>query len=229
MKYQDMQPYMIDKVLKETPVAYIPWGALEWHGKHLAIGNDGLKAEAICYKAAERTGGVVLPTIWMGYQTMQLYGFRRTLEFRKETVQQVLTEFLGQLSFEGFRVIVVLTGHYGWKHLAALKETASHFSSISPTKVWVFAEYEVVPEDVPPELNYRGDHAAKWETSILMYLRPELVDMSRLSPDLNEKLEGVGGEDPRISASPELGEKIVKIILEGIEKKVKELLEETKG
>jgi creatinine amidohydrolase/Fe(II)-dependent formamide hydrolase-like protein len=38
---------------------YVPFGLIEWHGRHLPLGNDALKAHGILVKAAERAGGVV--------------------------------------------------------------------------------------------------------------------------------------------------------------------------
>ena len=56
-------------------------------------------------------------------------GFPLTLEFKRETVMQLLTEYLEQLSDVGFKLIVVLSGHYGPPHIAALVEAANLFTS----------------------------------------------------------------------------------------------------
>ena len=74
------------------------------------------------------------------------------------------------------------------------------------------------------------DHAAHWETSLLMYLRPELVDLSRIShEDLASeegvKRAGIYGKDPRQFASRKLGERIAAGIVDGIGRKAQELLE----
>jgi creatinine amidohydrolase/Fe(II)-dependent formamide hydrolase-like protein len=73
------------------------------------------------------------------------------------------------------------------------------------------------------------DHAAHWETSILMHLRPELVEMDRIrgevldTPD-GQKAAGVYGRDPRTDASVELGAKIVNRIADNLGRKAQELL-----
>ena len=71
----------------------------------------------------------------------------------------------------------------------------------------------------------RGDHAAKWETSILSYLRPELVDMGRLTDGRNDPLKGIYGQDPRMEASPEVGRETVEEIVRGITRRVEAALE----
>ena len=220
MKYEELLPHQIEEILEQAPVAYIPWGALEWHGRHLAIGNDAIKAAAICDRVADRTGGVVLPPVYFGYRTMKRKGFRHTLEIKEATVRAMAYDLLRGLESEGFKVVVILTGHYGSRHLAALKGVGEKFGTGKEIRVWALAEYEVVTD-----LGYTGDHAAKWETSILMHLRPDLVDMGQLSSDPDEKLEGVSGEDPRAHASPEVGREIVEAIVERMAKRVTELLQ----
>jgi creatinine amidohydrolase len=58
------------------------------------------------------------------------------------------------------------------------------------------------------------DHAAMNETSLTMALRPDLVEMDQLPHDLSQWPVGVGGRDPRVYASPELGEQIIAANLE---------------
>jgi len=214
-----MLPHQIEETLVQTPLAYIPWGALEWHGRHLAIGNDGIKAAALCDRIAEKTGGVVLPPVYAAYSTMKRAGYRHALEMEETTVQALAYDLLRGLEAEGFRVVVILTGHYASRHVAALEEVVEEFGKGKEIRVWVLPEYEVVTD-----LGYEGDHAGKWETSILMHLRPEWVDMEQLSADLDEKLEGVNGDDPRVHASPEVGREIVEAIVARTAERVMDLL-----
>lgn len=225
MQYEELLPAEFDKILQKAPVAYLPWAALEWHGYHMALGNDGLKAYGILKRVAEKTGGVVLPPVWCGYDTLKLDshgGFPLTLEFKRETVMQLLTEYLEQLSDVGFKLIVVLSGHYGPPHIAALVEAANLFTIWQiqrPARVWIIPEYDLVTD-----LGYRGDHAAKWETAILMHLRPDLVDLSRLDDETAGEAGGILGEDPRASATPELGAQIVEAIVRRLAARVEKYL-----
>jgi len=73
-----------------------------------------------------------------------------------------------------------------------------------------------------------SDHAAKWETSNMMFFYPELVDMSELGDgplNLDGKApSGIGGLDPREHASVKVGKRNVELAVEAIGKKAKELL-----
>ena len=63
-RYEELRPDQLELLLKEAPIAYWPLGLLEHHGWHLPIGFDGLKADRICRRLADRTGGVLLPVMW---------------------------------------------------------------------------------------------------------------------------------------------------------------------
>ncbi|NJN96229.1 MAG: creatininase family protein [Anaerolineales bacterium] len=226
MQYEELLPAEFNQILQQTPVAYLPWGALEWHGHHMALGNDGLKAHGILKRVAAEAGGVVLPPVWCGYDTLKLPshgGFPLTLEFKRETVIQLLTEYLEQLSDVGFKLVVVLSGHYGPPHIAALVEAANLFTiwqTQRQTRVWIIPEYDLVTD-----LGYRGDHAAKWETAILRHLRPELVDLTRLDDQTAGAAGGILGEDPRQTAQPELGARIIEAIVQRLAGRVRRFLE----
>ena len=69
-----------------------------------------------------------------------------------------------------------------------------------------------------------GDHAAKWETSYLWYLRPDCVDTSVFLGRNTEPLIGVLGIDPRQEASVELGRKACDLIVKGMVRKAKDLM-----
>jgi len=77
------------------------------------------------------------------------------------------------------------------------------------------------------------DHAGYWETSILMYLRPELLDLDRikdedLTTEEGHRRAGILGRDPRTDASVELGKFFVSRMADNIGKKAVELLAKVK-
>ena len=178
MKYEEMKPGQINAVLRECPIAYLPWGAHEWHGVHNPIGLDALKAHYMALELCRETGGVVLPPVYCGYQTMKPWaGFRHTLEFSRELVRQLLYEYLENLYDEGFKVTVLIMGHYGNKHVEALKEAVERFTEKHRyPKVLAITDYE--PASWAGVEG--GDHAGKNETSLMLHFRPDLVDLSRL-------------------------------------------------
>lgn len=219
--YELLRPGQIDAIREAAPVAYLPWGALEWHSYHNPIGLDGLKARKLCEALAQETGGVVLPPVYAGTDTIKPFkGFRHTLEHRDDTVRALCREYLEQLADEGFKVIVLITGHYGGRHVEAIKATASAFAAEHPAvKVWALPDHE------PHDGFFDPNHAAYGETSYMMALYPETVDLTLLPADRAATLDedGVWGDDPR-KASAAAGADMLAVFVRHSVPKVKALL-----
>lgn len=224
-RYENLRPAQIEAIREHTPIAYLPWGALEWHSYHAPIGLDGIKANGLCEALAQETGGVVLPPVYVGTDTIKPYkGFHHTIDHSAETVTKLCLEFLTQLAEEGFKVIVLVTGHYGDGHVDAIQKAAEEFAAThSEVGLWAF------PDSEPLEDAFPKNHAARGETSFQLLFKPELVDLTLLPPDRETTLDedGVWGEDPR-RASAEEGQKMLKIFLENAVPKIGKLLQQHK-
>ena len=203
-------PHQIDEMRREAPIAYIPMGSLEWHDAHLPVGLDGLKVHRICQYACKKTGGFVFPTTFWGMPGKHrpggvCYNFT---SFTEETLSSLYRELISNISTAGFEIIVCLTGHFPSKQMKMLREVITRVELPKATRLFLSAEYELVED-----LGYTGGHAGKWETSIMLYLFPELVHLDLLPEDMPfDEFECIRGIDPRNSASAEIG----KQLLEGI-------------
>lgn len=221
-KYEELRPGQIEAIREHASIAYIPWGALEWHSYHAPIGLDGIKAYGLCEALVKETGGVLLPSVYVGTDTIKPYkGFKHSVEHVESTVTILCLEYLEQLADEGFKVIVLITGHYGEGQIRAIQKAAEQFTEKHPgVGLWAF------PDSAPLEGLYPANHAAKGETSFQLLFRPELVDFTNL-PDRETTLDddGVWGEDPR-SASAEEGQNMLKAFLDNSIPKIKKLLKE---
>lgn len=221
-KYEELRPAQIEAIQQEASIAYIPWGALEWHSFHAPVGLDGIKAHCLCMAMAKETGGVVLPAVYAGTDTIKPYkNFKHTIEHNANTVTMLCREYLVQLADEGFRLIVLLIGHYGEGHVEAIKIAVDLFSKENPdVGIWAF------PDSEPLEGAFPANHAARGETSFQLLFKPEMVDLSTL-PDRETTLDddGVWGEDPRTASAKE-GQQMLEIFLKNTLPKIKRLLEE---
>ncbi len=220
-RYEELRPAQIDTIRGQTPIAYLPWGALEWHSYHAPIGLDGIKANGLCEALAQAIGGVVLPPVYVGADTIKPYkGFHHTIDHSAETVTKLCLEFLTQLADEGFKVIVLVTGHYGGGHVEAIQKAAEKFAASHPEiGLWAF------PDSEPLEGVYPKNHAARGETSFQLLLRPELVDLTLLPPNRDTTLDddGVWGDDPRKASAAE-GAQMLKMFLENAVPQIIKLL-----
>ena len=212
VQMQFMRPGQLEAAARKFPVVYVPFGLIEWHGKHLPLGNDALKAHAILVKTAERFGGVVYPPVYFHE------GFNR------RAFVPVLTELFERLKRTGFRVIIGVSGH----------NVQGQIDMINQALKPVVADGTVAGVGLWEITLSRGkesgtDHAAKWETSNMMFFYPDLVDMSELgtgplAPNMKPP-DGIGGLDPRVHASAKAGRRNVELAAEAIGKKAKQLLE----
>ncbi|HZG87198.1 creatininase family protein [Paenibacillus sp.] len=215
--WAELLPHEFRSRLAACPVVYLPLGLCEPHGQVSAFGLDLIKAEWLCREAARRVGGVVAPS--MGYHIHEAGYHARWLEeevgeenphLTSVPPEMMISFFIYQLrafANAGFRAVVVLTGHSGGNQ-ADLRRAAERFTARTGVPVWVRSDPELV------EGLYTGDHAGKFELSQLMYIRPDLVDMTARSW---EEVPGAGGRlalgSDADESNPELGRAIMEACL----------------
>ena len=213
-RYAELRPDQLEAICAAAPVAYVPWGALEWHGPHLPLGLDGFTAEAVAERAAQRTGGVVLPTTWWPITALP---HRFSLSIASEVVQALWDGILAELARAGFRVAVVLSGHYAQGHELVLMDAAEHAISRHGLLVLAVPPLALVDEQML-------DHAGLWETALLLAIRPRLVDLATLDgADLDPAKHAVLGDDPR-GANQRQGESALALATEQLVVSVNALL-----
>jgi len=203
VQYELLLPSEFENRMAVLPLVYIPVGALEYHSEHLALGNDSIKMHAICCEAARLGGGIVFPPIHYGILEMvnysDRYKYKANLPVTESFFTTLINITLAGLEKVGFKVAILTTGHTPDEQSAMVREIANAYTGKMKVRGTDDMEWGQAA-------NYNGgDHAAKWETSLLWYVRPDLVDIYKLPKDVSVPLEGVFGEDPRVFASRDLG------------------------
>ncbi len=115
-----------------------------------------------------------------------------------------LEQLCREMARDGFKAIIMLTGHYGAAQQIVVRETAVRMSRALAIPVLGTPEYWLALDE-----GYTGDHAAWGETSLMMHLYPDTVDLSRLG---DPPYRGVGGRDPKES-SAEDGRRLTETIV----------------
>jgi creatinine amidohydrolase len=172
-RYQELRPDQLREIARRRPIAFWPLGLLEHHGWHLPLGLDGLKAEHICIRVAQRTGGVLLPTMWWG-AGISLCEVMWTLCQPEHAAEAILVNTVEKLVTFGFRVIVLLAGHYPWRPI--LNRHMPDLQRRNPETLFLWG----TEMEIGGDLRLPGDHAAREETSYGLALFPELVDLDAM-------------------------------------------------
>jgi creatinine amidohydrolase len=195
--YERLRPPQIEAIKTRSPIAYLPWGAIEWHSQHAPVGLDSCKAAGICAALAEKTGGLVFPAVYFGASTIKsLAGFPHTVEFSVELVTNAAWEFCEQLADEKFETVIILTGHTSEAHVVALKVGAERAAKRLP-----HCHFEVWPDSELIEGDFSSDHAGATETSFQLVFDRSTVDVSsQPSRALTLEADGVVGEHPSLSS-----------------------------
>lgn len=215
-RYAELRPDQLEAIVAAAPIAYVPWGALEWHGPHLPFGLDGFTAEALAERVVRRTGGVLLPTTWWPITTLP---HRFSLSIPSGVIQALWDSMFAELVRAGFRLIIVLSGHYAQGHELVLMDAAEHAIAVHGVPILAVPPLALVDEEML-------DHAGHWETALLLALRPHLVNLDALSSaPLNPRTSAVLGEDPR-RATASQGESALILATERIAIGVAALLSE---
>jgi creatinine amidohydrolase len=236
-----MRPYILAetnwKYIKDAVVdlAVLPWGATEAHNYHLPYGTDIIEAGHIASEAArlawEKGAKImVLPVIPFGVNTGQA-DIRLDLNINPSTQAAILADIIGVLHRQGIFRLMILNGHGGNNFVSILRELGLKFPAMFLS---VCNWYQSV--DRAEHFEATGDHADEMETSLVMYLAPELVlPLSEAGDGAEKKMKirafsekwawaerrwsqvsadtGIG--DPR-AATPGKGEKYFKAVTQKI-------------
>jgi creatinine amidohydrolase len=186
MIFQNENSFDVKEKIEKSKVAILPVGAVEAHGPHLPLGTDNYLAERLSERVAERTGAFVLPTMPYG-QVWSLKNFPGSINISNESLISFLYDMGVSLYEQGFRVFVMINGHLG--NAVALKEAARKLYSQFPDFKILYLFYpgvKRVTEEVRETKSAHASyfHACEIETSYMLYLAEEYVDMSRAITDI---------------------------------------------
>ncbi|MHB9035729.1 MAG: creatininase family protein [Armatimonadota bacterium] len=172
--------------LEEMKTVIVPVGVVEQHGYHLPLSTDILIATEIARMTSERNGCFVAPCVHYNFSGGTLPG---TINISPQAFSLVLMDICRSLILQGFRNIAFLLGHGGTESVQAVKDAALTVQRLEPSLSDV--SVSVVPAgDMSPTCMAAFDegdfHAARFETSLILYFKPELVKLDKAIYDTEE-------------------------------------------
>ncbi len=197
-RLEEMSTRALDALDRTRTVIILAVSPLEEHGPHLPLGVDAFIARHFAQVIAERLVAerpgwtvVLAPTLHLGSFTFDAVG---TVRVRQRVVRDVVVDYGDSLARAGFRYILVANGHAGPGHLVALEEASAIVSrrhgvamaSFTGHLAWEFLRGRYLPKveaalgraltEEERRAFAEDAHGGFWETSMLLLLRPDLVD-----------------------------------------------------
>lgn len=172
----------INALAARDAVVILPVGSTEQHGPHLPTQVDALLSGEVARRAARRiaatTPVVVAPTVWSGLAEHHI-SLGGTLSLDFQAFFSLLQGLCRSLARQGFRRVLILNGHGG--NIAALTVVVNELAvelqmPLAATSYWVLAK-----DDFARVLERQKTvrHACEAETSMMLALTPDLVDMGK--------------------------------------------------
>lgn len=194
------------RAIAPTTTVVLPTAAIEQHGPHLAIVTDTLACTTVCQRGAEianQQGGsvTVAPPIHFG-MSHHHFPHPGVLSLTQETFITVIREVCDSLHRSGFRKIVIINGHGGNDdaiRVAARDVSLVHDDiSIAAASYWTIAHGALVEEGKVHDIGQLPGHAGAFETSLVMGLRPDLVDTASYPTPIDWSRGAAGGRGASI-------------------------------
>lgn len=184
MKYAEMTAAALKDVDRERTLVVLPIAAVEQHGPHMPTGTDWILCTGVAdaLESALPRQLLQLPTLWMGASSHHLR-FGATVDAALPTYIATLVDAGRSLLNDGFQRLLILNGHGG--NVDPLRVALRQLQPDFPQALLVGGSYwsvadRVIQDTLQGAHKFVG-HACEFETSMMLHLRPELVNQELLS------------------------------------------------
>ncbi len=196
LRFETLTPAELNEAVTGRSLVYQPVGSMEWHGPHMGMGMDTANAYSSSLAAAEQTGGVVMPPLYIGTETprspetLRKVGFSgsehivgmdfpanslKSFYWPPELFERIVRQQTQMLLDMGFLQVVWMNGHGADAQVEILQRVCAQASQTSGRCVMtVLTLFEGCGAGL--------GHAGLAETAIFMHLCPEAVELDRLPP-----------------------------------------------
>ena len=180
MVYQikEMSWTEFDRRRKEVKTVIIPTGAVEVYGPHLPMGSDGFAAMGISEMVAQRTGALIAPMLDVA-DSSALLSFPGTITVSQELYIKYIDELMQNLIGYGFENFLFISGHAS--NIAPISYIANKYQRNNGIRWAQIDWWRFVAAHGEGIFEEKGrmahGHASEAGTSVLLYFRPDLVNM----------------------------------------------------
>jgi creatinine amidohydrolase len=166
-----MGPAQVAAIMAADPRLIIPVGTCEQHGPHLPMGTATIIAGHLADDLSATTGVIRAPTIEYGVNTPEERDFPGNASMRRKTLHRMLNDLLAAWEASGFREFILLTAHDYDAHQEALDTVITRVARVRVVDIYAVKVADLL------EGQEEHMHGGEADTSIMLYLAPELVHM----------------------------------------------------
>jgi creatinine amidohydrolase len=229
-----------ERVLKPESVVVIPLGAAaKEHGPHLPLKNDWLIADYLTKRVLAAADVVVMPTVAYGYYPA-FVEYPGSTSLRLETARDLIVDICRSVARHGPRRFYVL--NTGISTVASLEPAAEVLRKDGIVLAWL--DTRKAAGDVRKAISKQegGSHADEIETSMMLYMAPQVVQMAKAVHEFNTadgpltrnpkgpgcySASGVYGD--ATLATREKGEKVTEAIVAAVLREIEQLRKTAAG
>jgi creatinine amidohydrolase len=174
--------------------AVLAIGSTEYHGSHLPYGTDTIVAHHLANQIASKVNILMLPTIPIG-MSHHYSGFPISLSFSTETLMHILKDIYKSLDRHNIKRLLIINGHDG--NIPAIQAATNEYRTNNPEfkiavlEAWWETASKLLPKNTFEVWEGLG-HGGEGETSIMLHIKPELVNMDEAKgvvPKLPEAIQ----------------------------------------
>ena len=197
MLWEELNAKQFPESIRDSgSLCLLPLGVLEKHGNHLPLGTDMYTGQAVCKKAAEIETSIVFPYYFLG-QISEARHYSGTISASHRLIMDALLEMCDEIHRNGFKKIIIVSSHGGNSYFLPffaqeMPRLNRDYSLYTYFLGHVKEEQRRIIRDFAKTTDL-GSHAGLTETSVMMHLRPDLVDLGVQAPQEGRSLERLAG------------------------------------
>src|SRR6266571_1737712 len=183
---KSLVPDAVGLALERDPRLLVPVGTCEQHGPHLPLGCDTIIVERLADDLSADFQILRAPTVEYGVNSVSRRRFPGNASVRRKTLHRWMNDLLGSWEQAGVDAFIILTAHGYDPHQEALSTLRTRQARVLTVDVFAL-DFSGHLEDADTPM-----HGSELDTSLLLYVAPELVDMSQARdfPLLDAEVEG---------------------------------------
>jgi creatinine amidohydrolase len=170
-RLKDLRPAETAAIVERDPRLIVPVGTCEQHGPHLPLGTATFIVEYLADDLSAEFGVLRAPTLEYGVNVDSDRGFAGNASFRRKTLHRALNDLLDSWESTSIREFILLTAHEHDPHLEALSTVITRGARVRVVDILGVNFSDLLEGQTEPM------HGDEVDTSLMLYLAPQLVNM----------------------------------------------------